>query len=64
MGWKFLLNSFDEYIQIHDYQNIINFKYYFDIFKPDIVVFETAEYTLNSNQYYDYEGMKNFNIEY
>ena len=56
-GGKFMINSFGEYIHIHDYQNVINFPYYFNIFKPDCVIFEVAEYTLN-NGYFDVERMK------
>lgn len=54
MGYKFLQNSFGEYIYIHAYQNILNFDYYYDIFQPDCVIFETAEYTLTPT-YYDLE---------
>lgn len=63
MGYKFLINSFDEYIAIHDYQNILNFEYYFDLFDPDIVIFEAAEYTLNSDAYFDSAGMEQFHLE-
>lgn len=56
-GGKFMINSFGEYIHIHDYQNVINFPYYLNIFKPDCVIFEVAEYTLN-NGYFDVERMK------
>ena len=57
LGWPFFANAFSEYIYIHDYQNVIDFQYYFNIFKPDCVVFEVAEYTLN-NGYFDFERMK------
>ncbi len=57
MGYKFLENSFGEYIIIHDYQNIFNLDYYFEFFQPDCVIFETAEYTLTT-EYYDLETMK------
>ena len=56
-GYKYFINAMGEYIAIHDYQNIINFPYYFNIFKPDCVVLEVAEYTLNNN-YFNYEKMK------
>lgn len=55
-GWKYLANAFSEYIYVHDYQNVINFPYYFNIFQPDCVIFEAAEYTF-STTYYDYEKM-------
>ena len=61
MGYKFLQNAFGEYISVHDYQNVLNFEYYVDIFEPDCIVFEAAEYTFSST-YFDYEGMKNFSL--
>ena len=62
MGYKFLANSFGEYIYVHDYQNVLNFDYYYNIFKPDCVIFEVAEYTF-LNQYFDYEKMKTFKLQ-
>ncbi len=55
-GYKYLENGLGEYIYVHDYQNVIDFPYYFNIFKPEYVVFEAAEYTFN-NEYYDFERM-------
>lgn len=60
-GKLFLQNSFGEYIAVHDYQNILNLPYYFNIFNPDYVVFEVAEYTLTDN-YFNFEKMKNLNF--
>lgn len=59
-GGKYFANAFGEYIHIHDYQNVINFPYYFNIFKPDCVIFEVAEYTF-SNTYFNYGKMLNIN---
>lgn len=56
-GYKSMVNSFSEYIAVHDYQNVINFPYYFNIFKPDCVVFEVAEYTFDDH-YFDHEKMQ------
>lgn len=56
-GYKYLANAFGEYIYVHDYQNVIDFSYYFNIFQPDCVIFEVAEYTFTNN-YFDYEAMK------
>ena len=53
-GYKFLANGLEEYIYVHDYQNVMDFSYYYNIFQPDYVVFEAAEYTL-TNTYFDYE---------
>lgn len=60
MGYKFFQNSLGEYIAVHDYQNILNFPYYFNLFQPECVIFEVAEYTFADN-YFDYEGMKAIN---
>ncbi len=57
IGYKFLANSFGEYIYIHDYQNVMELDYYFNLFQPQCVIFEVAEYTF-SNGYFDYEKMK------
>lgn len=56
-GAKFFQNAFHEYIFVHDYQNILDFPYYFNIFQPECVIFEVAEYTLNST-YFDYKKMQ------
>lgn len=60
-GYKYLRNAFHEYIYVHDYQNVINFPYYFNIFQPECVIFEVAEYTIN-NGYFNYKNM--CNIDY
>lgn len=59
-GYKFMINSFGEYIYVHDYQNVIDFPYYFNIFQPDCVIFEVAENTF-SNEYFNYNMMKEIN---
>ena len=60
-GYPFFSNCFSEYIYIHDYQNIINMDYYVNIFKPDCVIFEMAEYTFN-DIYFSQEKMRNINF--
>lgn len=55
-GVKFFANSLGEYIYVHNYQNVLNFDYYFNIFQPDCVIFEVTEYTFGS-RYFDYQGM-------
>ncbi len=57
MGYKFLQNSLGEYIAVHDYQNILNFPYYFNLYQPECVIFEVAEYTFTNN-YFDYAAMQ------
>ena len=61
MGYKFFANSLGEYIAIHNYQNVINFDYYFNLFQPECVIFEVAEYTI-TDSYFDYEKMLNMNL--
>lgn len=58
---KFLKSRFREYIAIHNYQNIFNIEEYYKMFKPDIVIFEVAEYTFNEI-YFSEEKMKNLNL--
>lgn len=58
LGDRFLANALEEIICVHNYQNVINFPYYFNIFEPDCVVLEIAEYTFAEN-YFNFEDMKN-----
>ena len=37
--------AFPEYISVHSYQNVTDMDYYLEIFHPDAVLFEMAEYT-------------------
>lgn len=57
MGYKFLDNRLGEYIAVHDYQNITNFDYYFNLFQPECVIFEVGEYVF-SNEYFYYKDMQ------
>ena len=57
-GTDFFTNAFGEYIFVHDYQNVIDLPYYFNVFQPDCVIFEAAEYTF-SNDFFNYKKMKN-----
>ncbi len=59
-GCNYFINSFGEYICVHDYQNVIDFPYYFNIFQPECVIFEVAEYTF-SETYFNSEAMKAIN---
>ena len=56
-GAPFLANAFGEYIAVHDYQNVIDLPYYMNVFSPDCVVLEVAEYTL-SNGYFSSAAMQ------
>ncbi len=55
-GRKFMMNALGEYISVHDYQNVLDLPYYFNLFQPELVVFEVAEYTLE-DYYFSYEKM-------
>ena len=48
---KFLTDSFSESLDIIGYGNISKFDEFFQLFEPDIVVFETADYAINENLY-------------
>ena len=49
---KFLTESFSEFVLVHNYYNVFNIDYYIDLFDPDVVLFESTEYTHNST-YFD-----------
>lgn len=55
---NFIINNSSEEIGIHNYQNVLDAPKYINLYKPDAVVFEVAEYTF-SNTYFDLEKMKN-----
>lgn len=55
---KFLVESFSEVMKIHNYHNVINYDYYINIFNPDIVLFESTEYT-HSDYYFPISSMEN-----
>lgn len=42
---------------MHNYQNFIDFDYYFNLFKPDCVILETAEYATTCS-YFDPERLQ------
>ncbi len=50
-GPQFFVGRAQEYIGVHDYQNVLNLDYYFNIFQPDLVIFEVAEYTFFDNYF-------------
>ncbi|MEW9096010.1 MAG: alginate O-acetyltransferase [Clostridiaceae bacterium] len=55
---KFLTESFSELVMVHNYHNVIDYDYYINIFNPDIVLFESTEYT-HSDYYFPVDKMKN-----
>ena len=55
---KFFTENFSELMEIHNYYNVINYDYYINIFNPDIVLFESTEYT-HTNHYFPEDDMIN-----
>ncbi len=56
--YRLIDTSFKEYYAIHDYENALNLDYYFNVFQPEIVIFEVAEYTLNG-EYFSWDTLDN-----
>ena len=56
-GFPFLARAVKTYQNIHNYENLLNFEYYFNIFQPNFVVVTTAEYA-TKNHYFDTEKLK------
>ena len=54
---QFFVSRTSDDIGIHNYQNVMNLDYYFNIFSPDVVVFEVAEYTF-ANKFFNQEKME------
>ena len=53
----FFESSFKECADVHNYENFINIDYYYNIFKPNVVILETADYTTSRN-YFSVDAMK------
>lgn len=59
---QYFQSAFQEYDAVHNYENFLNFDYYFNIFQPDCVIMETAEYATNGAYFaYDLLGSKELN---
>ncbi len=58
---EFFQNAFSEYIAVQDYQNVLRFPYYYNIFRPDCVIFEVAEYMFRPNAF-NYANMSTFAV--
>ena len=50
-GHPFLARAVETYQGIHNYQNLLNFDYYFNIFQPNFVVVTTAEYATTEDYF-------------
>lgn len=55
---KFFADGFSETALVHSYINVLDFDYYFNLFQPDVVLFESADYTLTET-YFPKRGMLN-----
>ena len=55
---KFLVEQFSETVLVHNYVNVTDLDYYFNLFKPDIVLFESTEYATHSG-YFPQAALKN-----
>ena len=55
---QYMQSAFQEYDAVHNYENFLDFDYYFNIFQPDCVILETAEYATNG-AYFSYETLDN-----
>lgn len=60
-GYAYCINGFGEYIHVHDYQNVLEMPYYLNIFQPDCVIFEVAEYTFKDS-YFSLSKMLNLDL--
>ncbi|MDO5014971.1 MAG: hypothetical protein Q4E28_03350 [Clostridia bacterium] len=47
----FYTSAFRESYSIHNYENLLNFEYYFNIFQPEYVILFSAEHTIRPNYY-------------
>lgn len=56
-GPQFLVSRMSDYIGVHNYANVMNLDYYFNMFQPQAVVFEVAEYTV-SDTYFSSQSMR------
>lgn len=58
-GWPYMGNVLHEYIYVHNYQNLLNFDYYFNLFQPEYVIFEVTEYAATAD-YFDPKKVADF----
>lgn len=48
---QFPVSRTSEYIGVHNYENIMNLVYYYNLFQPDVVVLDSAEYTFTDTYF-------------
>lgn len=54
---------FRELYAVHNYQNLMNFPYYVDLFDPDVIMIETAEYATTSS-YFSLDAIREANAAF
>ena len=50
-----LYNQFNRANLVHDYLNVMNLAYYIDVFQPDVVIFESADYAVRDGYYNEWD---------
>lgn len=50
-GWPYLIPAFKEYDKVHSYMNAHNFDQYVNVFQPDVVLYEQADYSSTQDFY-------------
>ena len=56
-GARFIASRSSTYIGVHSYQNVLELPYYYNIYKPDVVVLDAAEYVF-TDDFFDSSIMK------
>ena len=59
-GKPHLKVGIQDYVHVHNYYNVLHLPYYAQIFKPDAIIFEVAEYTIYDS-YFKYKDMLEIN---
>ncbi len=57
----FFPNQFRDTVTVHNYENVLNMPYYYNIFRPDCVVFEVTDFTIK-NDYFRFDSLKELNF--
>lgn len=58
----YLVSQASDYIAIHNYQNILNLPYYINVFKPDIIIFDVAEFVI-ADYFFSYDKLKDLDFQ-
>lgn len=60
-GARFIASRSSTYVGVHNYQNVLELPYYYIIFKPDVVIFDAAEYVF-TDYYFDSSKMNEMDL--